>query len=76
VTPLGDLANAPLREARMAAHAAFDPLWKTGQKRRGSAYAWLAEQLGIDRRDTHIGMFDEATCARVVAAVQALKEAA
>ena len=63
---LGRLANAELRKAKMAAHAAFDPIWKSGKKRRGSAYAWLADQLGIKQQDCHIGMFDVATCKRVI----------
>ena len=64
--PLGRLANAELRAAKSAAHAAFDPMWKDGKKKRGSAYAWLADALGIDKRDCHIGMFDVETCRRVV----------
>lgn len=73
-TPLGRLANAELRRAKSAAHAAFDPLWKAKIKRekvrkgkaRGLGYQWLAEQLGIEAADCHIGMFDVATCQRVV----------
>ena len=64
--PLGRLANAELRAAKMAAHAAFDPLWKSGAKKRGSAYAWLADALRIDKKQCHIGMFDVADCRRVV----------
>lgn len=76
--PLGRLANAALRQAKQAAHAAFDPLWQDNQSRGGRragrrrnerrkrAYAWLAEQLGIAEKDCHIGMFDVATCQRVV----------
>lgn len=66
--PLGRLADAELRKAKMAAHAAFDPLWRNGAraKRRKAAYAWLAEQLGIDAKQCHIGMLDVATCSRVV----------
>ncbi len=60
-TPLGRHANADLRKAKIAAHNALDPLWK-----RKAAYAWLAEQLGIDRDDCHVGMFDVAQCERVV----------
>jgi hypothetical protein len=80
-TPLGRLANKELRKWKLAAHAAFDPLWKRKlEKRRaergaeykkayarGSAYKWLAEQLGVSREECHIGMFDVATCRRVVA---------
>jgi hypothetical protein len=78
--PLGRLANKELREWKMKAHAAFDPLWQrklairrkqrgTGYKKafaRGSGYRWLSEQLGIPREACHIGMFDVATCKRVV----------
>lgn len=64
--PLGRLANKELRVAKMAAHAAFDPLWKSGWKKRGSCYAWLAESLGINIKDCHIGMFDVDMCNRVV----------
>jgi hypothetical protein len=74
-TPLGDLANGPLRDARMAAHAAFDPLWQSGQLRRSAAYGWLSDTLGVDPKKTHIGMFDAETCARVVAAVRARSSA-
>lgn len=50
----------------MEAHAAFDPIWMNGGKSRGSAYAWLADQLGIDTRDCHIGMMDVDMCRQVV----------
>lgn len=64
--PLGRLANAELRRWKMAAHAAFDPLWKRGLLRRNAAYAWLAEQMGLPVEKTHIGMFDVAQCQRVI----------
>lgn len=62
--PLGRLANAELRRAKQDAHAAFDPLWQSGGMKRKAAYAWLAEQLGVER--IHIGKCDLATCRRVV----------
>ena len=48
--PLGRLADATLRKWKMAAHASFDPLWKTGpfRGRRKAAYGWLAGQMGQD----------------------------
>ena len=74
-TPLGRLANAELRQAKMRAHAAFDPVWKakiaeglSKHHARGSAYKWLAEQIGVEREDCHIGMFDVALCDAVVRA--------
>lgn len=79
-TPLGRLANKELRQWKSRAHAVFDPLWQEKLRRRraergaeykkqyarGSAYRWLACQLGISFDDCHIGMFDVETCKRVV----------
>lgn len=84
--PLGRLANKELRGWKQRAHAAFDPLWqhKLAKRRRergpeykkhwarNSGYAWLAKQLGIERNDCHIGMFDVETCKRVVEICQAV----
>src|SRR5580698_695736 len=64
--PLGRLADADLRLAKRKAHAAFDPLWKSGMISRGKCYGWLANQLGIQKIECHIGMFDIDTCCRVV----------
>jgi hypothetical protein len=72
---LGRLANAELRAAKMAAHAAFDPLWERkiaidkcnkGYARR-AGYKWLAGQLGLPVYKTHIGHFDIDQCNRVIA---------
>ena len=62
--PLGRLANRELRLAKSAAHEAFDPLWKgrDAPMVRTAAYAWLADELGIDRADCHLGMFDVKQC--------------
>jgi hypothetical protein len=67
---LGRLANAELRRLRSQAHAAFDPLWKNGGRRRDE-YRWLAEQMGIAAKDCHMGWFDERQCEQVVAIVAA-----
>lgn len=64
--PLGTLANAELRMERGLAHSAFDPLWKGGEMERNEAYAWLCDQLGIDKKYCHIAMFDTETCRKVV----------
>lgn len=65
--PLGRLANRELRLAKMAAHAAFDPLWRgQGHKKRKEAYGWLADTLGIEREDCHIGRFDVPLCLKTV----------
>lgn len=72
--PLGRLANAELRKAKSAAHAAFDPIWKSGDKSRRGAYEWLSKRLNIPFKDCHIGMFDTATCAEVVRVCTESKE--
>lgn len=71
--PLGRLANAELRAAKRRAHAAFDPIWKSGEMRRGDAYCWLSKVLGISKEKCHIGMFDVDGCEAVVTAVAARK---
>ena len=78
--PLGRLANADLRRAKMAAHDAFDRLWRAKMRRdgipkskaRAAAYKWLANQLGIDAEECHVGMFDMETCKRVVEICQSI----
>ncbi len=64
--PLGRLANAELRAAKIAAHACFDPIWVMGEMARAQAYKWLASGLGIETKNCHIGMFDVETCKKVV----------
>ena len=64
--PLGRLANAELRRAKMAAHAAFDPIWKSGQMSRRKAYSLLAEKMGLPKLKAHIGEFDVDQCKQVV----------
>jgi hypothetical protein len=64
--PLGRLANPELRRWKQAAHRWFDPIWKSRTMTRRAAYSWLAKELGIPAKDTHIGMFDVETCRRVV----------
>jgi hypothetical protein len=71
---LGAPAGPETRLARAAAHAAFDPLWRARQRRSGLSktkarergYRWLAEKLGIRRKECHIGMMDLETARRVV----------
>ena len=74
--PLGRLANAELRKWKMAAHAAFDPLWQRGEykHRRNDAYAWLAEKMGLPKEQTHIGMFDVAQCQKVIQIINERKD--
>lgn len=67
--PLGRLATPELRRAKMAAHEAFDGLWRSGRLKRGDAYGALARELGIAIQNCHIGMFDLERCRAVPDAV-------
>ncbi len=75
IIPLGRLADKELRVQKIRAHTAFDRLWKAKMVRdgcskkdaRGAGYKWLARQMGIPARDTHIGMFSADQCRQVVA---------
>jgi ssDNA-binding Zn-finger/Zn-ribbon topoisomerase 1 len=64
--PLGIPADKPTREARIRAHAAFDKLWQGGAMKRGSAYGWLAQAMGLSRDNCHIGRFDREQYSKVV----------
>lgn len=77
--PLGRLANAELRKAKMAAHAAFDPIWKARYATkspadpkykkgmaRGGRYKKLAELMGLTRDECHIGEMNVEQCLKVV----------
>lgn len=64
--PLGRMANASLRRLKQKAHAAFDPLWRSGDMTRAEAYSWLARHLGVSENNCHIGMMDEDGCRAVV----------
>lgn len=68
---LGRLANKELRQAKIQAHHYLDNLWqrKTGISKghaRGKAYKWLREQMKLEYKDCHIGMFDVEQCNKVV----------
>ena len=64
--PLGRLADTKLRYWKMQAHSAFDPKWRETDLKRGDAYKWLADNMGVKKRDCHIGMFDVQQCKKVV----------
>lgn len=66
--PLGILANKELRRWKNAAHAAFDPLWRSGKYKRRTAYKLLSEKMGMPKERTHIGMFDIEQCKQAIAA--------
>lgn len=54
------------KQARMAAHRAFDLLWKFDHMTRSEAYAWLAQVMGKTKAQAHILYFNEDECNKVV----------
>ncbi len=73
--PLGTMANKELREWRMKAHAAFDPLWqkypKNRKGRRGQEYEWLAKKMKV--KEIHIGESNIETCKKIIEICSNLK---
>lgn len=63
---LGRIANRELRQWKHQAHEAFDPLWKKGYLPRAVAYEILSLALGLPKEQTHIGMFDDSLCRKVI----------
>lgn len=63
--PLGTLAKEDLRTARAVAHAALDPLWRSGLWTRSQFYKKLGKLMGISR--PHIGNFNLKQCADAAA---------
>ena len=63
------LVSAGTHEARKAAHAAFDRIWKEGHMSRSEAYRQLAAQMKMKHKDCHIKLMDERTARRVPIAV-------
>ena len=64
--PLGRLANKELREWKVKAHAAFDPLWKSKQMPRGKAYGLLQKLMNLGTEHAHIGLFDVDQCKTLI----------
>lgn len=64
--PLGRVANNELRRLKKEAHDYFDPIWKNRIMSRHAAYRMLSVRLGIPKKYTHIGMFSESTCRKVI----------
>ena len=63
---LGRIANKELRELKHQAHEAFDPIWKDGHLTRTAAYEVLSTAFGLPPEQTHIGMFNEEMCRKVI----------
>ncbi len=82
-TPKGRPAGPATHRARIAAHAAFDPLWRAKSLNEGlalsycraKAYQWLGEQMGLPPEQVHIGHFNQRQAERVVQIVAAARAA-
>lgn len=61
--PKGTFADKETREARMEAHAAIDPLWKSGKYQRHTVYKRLSEAFG---KDVHVGEASKEECADII----------
>lgn|GEM_PF-1633466 len=72
--PLGIPADSDTKRARITAHNVFDRIWKDKYMRRGDAYAWMAEQMGMEKDEAHIGRFDMEQCEKLIAIVDAYFE--
>lgn len=66
ITPLGTPADWKLRQLRKQCHDLLDPYWKEGCMSRTEAYDKVAELLGIDREDAHIGKLNKPECRRLI----------
>lgn len=64
--PLGNVANETLRLKRMEAHQVFDAFWKTKGMSRSQGYRWLAGQMKLAEKHTHIGSFEMDQCQMVI----------
>jgi len=69
--PLVDQAT---HDARQAAHAAFDQLWKVHGFGRKHAYRLLAEQLQLTKEETHMALMPMELAKLVPAAVDRILE--
>ena len=67
---LGTLADEKTRKVRKLVHAKFDPLWKSKTMDRNSAYAALADRMGLTRDECHIGMFSARQCEEALLAIE------
>lgn len=60
------LVDAETHKARQAAHNAFDPIWKKNHMSRSHAYQWLADCLGIPKKECHMKTMDSKRAWHVV----------
>ena len=64
--PLGNVANEVLRLKRRETHQVFDAFWQGNGMSRTKANKWLAAQMQLSEKDTHIGGFEMDQCQQVI----------
>lgn len=64
--PMGTLANGNLRHKRIMAHKALSAFQRYRGMDKWAAYLWLQINLGLSPEQTHIGMFSEEMCGKVI----------
>ncbi|KIL72035.1 zinc-finger-containing protein [Bacillus badius] len=68
--PLGTMATPEVRRWRKAAHSIFDPLWRSREMSRSTAYRWMQEAMGLSSKEAHIALFDEEQCKQLIEKVK------
>jgi ssDNA-binding Zn-finger/Zn-ribbon topoisomerase 1 len=71
-SPLGVPADKATKLARIAAHDAFDELWRGehAPMKRKEAYRWMQEVMGLASGECHIGRFPVSRCSTLVRLVE------
>ena len=70
--PLGVPANKETKEARIAAHAAFDAIWKARGLARKGGYKLLQQLMEMTPEQAHIGNFTKDQCELLIERIKAL----
>jgi len=68
--PLGTIVDKDTKDLRIQVHAIIDPLWKSGQYKRGEVYRRIADALGKDTY--HTGETTAEECREILKTVPAL----
>lgn len=69
--PLGTMADTATRRARQQKQRFLVLIETKFGGDRAAAYTWLAQQMGIDARECHFGLFSIEQCRQALAIVQA-----
>jgi ssDNA-binding Zn-finger/Zn-ribbon topoisomerase 1 len=72
--PLGTPADDETKQFRIAAHEAFDKLWKNGYMSRGGCYSWMQKVMGLSKDEAHIGMMDKKQCRELISRVSKITD--